>query len=282
VVLIGSRARAAGHAHAADKYSDWDFHICTTSPHIFSKPDWLEEVGLKPITYVERGGRLGSTRKVTAIFAEGEADWVILPAREFRSLVEPTMNSFTSAPVSVQNAVTDLATVLQGGYHILKGNEEFEDFYHLVASSIPTARLSDTAACKLADGFVCDYVSTIRKINRGELLAARRWVHHQLFEANFRLLHEARLRAGLASLPDARRLELLGEPRTAELNVDTLLTPPSLAEASNQAAETCRSLMKALVGDRWHWPDLSALDLNHYESPRSIEARKDARGGGDI
>jgi hypothetical protein len=108
---------------------------------------------------------------------------------------------------------------------------------------------------------VCDYVSTLRKIQRGELLAARRWIHHQLLETLFRLIHELRLRRGLPSLPDARRIEFINEPLVRDLSIDVLLVRESLLVATEKMAVLCRDILRALVADRWLWPDLSAMGL---------------------
>jgi hypothetical protein len=260
VALIGSRARTSGEMQA-DEHSDWDFHVATTCPEIFKNGCWLAELGLTPLVYVERRGRLGTTRKVTAIFPDADVDWVILPADEFRACIEPAMTGLDRAPPSVQDTVINLAMVLQGGYRIFKGTAEFESFYGFVSTQLRAGRLSDDALCSLADGFVCDYISTLRKIVRGEFQAARRWVHHQLLEVNFRLLHELRLREGLPSLPDARRIEFLHESRVEGFKMDVLLTRESLWAGAENAALTCRDLMRALVGVRWRWPNLTQLGL---------------------
>jgi hypothetical protein len=115
--------------------------------------------------------------------------------------------------------------------------------------------------CLLAEAFVCDYVFTRRKVQRGELCAAQRWLHHQLAETNFRLLHELRLRCGKTSFPDARRLEQLEDPLGGGATVAAVPTAASLHVALEVAAGTHRQLITALVGAAWRWPDLSGLDL---------------------
>ena len=75
-----------------------------------------------------------------------------------------------STNAQVSNAVSDLSAVLQGGYRIIIGAEEFAEFYEVVARLIPPPRLSDDEVRQLAEGFVCDYVSTCRKIDRESIL----------------------------------------------------------------------------------------------------------------
>jgi hypothetical protein len=261
VALIGSRARSTSTPLGADEYSDWDFHVATTDVAAFAESNWLKELKLDPLTYVERGGRLGDTRKVTAIFDEGEIDWVVLPASQFRGLVAPVMNSLHNASSPTREAIAHLAAVLEGGYRILKGADEFAEFYRSAAALAIRSRLSTEALKTLADGFVCDYVSTLRKIQRGEYLAARRWLHVNLMETVFKLLHESRLRTGLPTMPDARKLEFTGEPRLAELTGEITLTGQSVGDAVERSAQALRRLMSELTADEWRWPDLSRLRL---------------------
>jgi hypothetical protein len=108
---------------------------------------------------------------------------------------------------------------------------------------------------------VCDYVSTHRKLQRGELLAAQRWLHHQLAEANFRLAHELRLRRGQTSFPDARRIERLSNVALEDVTVSAYPKAADLRKAVEAAANGHRRLMTALLGDKWRWPDLKCLDL---------------------
>lgn len=260
-VQIGSRTRGPSSKFAADSLSDWDFQVATTSPELFADRAWTLALGLTPLAYVVRGGRLGSAQKLTALFIEGELDVVLMPAGALRGGAQLIEAGELGSQPHAMGAFIDLSAVLQGGYRILKGEEEFGELYRYVANRIPNPRLSDEAVCALAEGFVCDYISTLRKVERGELLAAQRWLHHLLLETNYRLLHELRLRNGDASLPDARRLEFLAEPRLADLNIAFELNRRSLFAAAERSASLCRGLMRDLVGERWQWPDLSALRL---------------------
>jgi hypothetical protein len=258
VALIGSRARGADDFAAADAHSDWDFQVVTSRPELFADASWLTALGLPPLAYAERLGRLGTTRKVSALFAEGELDWVVLTGTEVRRAMDLLKGGELASVPAVYQAVTDLSTVLQGGYRVLKGGREYIEFYDRVATSVPPARLSDVAVRQLAEGFACDYVSTLRKVERGELVAAQRWLHHHLVETNLRLLHELRQREGRVSYPDARRLETLADERATAVAVQGLLESASMRRAIEQSAATCRDLIRSLVGDSWSWPPLPA------------------------
>ncbi|PAW66778.1 MAG: hypothetical protein B9S34_07140 [Opitutia bacterium Tous-C1TDCM] len=255
---IGSRSRAAGSPGAADRHSDWDFQIIAAEPALFDTPAWCERAGLgRPTAYVLRSGRLGGVRKVTAVTAGGEIDAVIIAAAQFvavRAAVQA--ESYRESPL-VWGALRDQGLVLAGGFRRLKDEIGAEELFRWVERNLPPPRLSEAEIVELAEGFVCDYVSTLRKIARGELVAAQRWLHAQLAETNFRLLHEVRRRRGQASFPDARRLELLA---TAEelgaVRIEATLEARSLRAAAGQSATGCAALVRALVGDAWRWPEL--------------------------
>jgi hypothetical protein len=261
LVLIGSRVRPPGTVAAADEFSDWDFQIATTEPAKFAAGDWLRPLGITPLAYVLRPGRLGSSLKASAVTAQGELDLVVLPADQLRVVANRLGTGAGADDSMVTQALRDLAAVLGGGYRILKGENEFGPLYRQVARASSPLRLDDAEVVRLAEAFVCDYVSTRRKLQRGEWRAALRWLHHQLVETNFRLLHELRLRQGLDSFPDGRRLEGLGDPALEGWEVGTGPGVQGLGEAVEKAAGVHRLLVAALLGETWRWPDLSALRL---------------------
>jgi hypothetical protein len=102
---------------------------------------------------------------------------------------------------------------------------------------------------------VCDYVWTLRKIDRGELVAAQRMLHRELVETNLRLLHELRLRRGERSFPEGRRIEQApagaGAPDVA---VSARCDEGELRAGARSAASALRGIMAALVGGSWGWP----------------------------
>jgi hypothetical protein len=135
----------------------------------------------------------------------------------------------------------------------VKGEQSWGHFLEKLVADFPAPRLSNGEVCAEAEGYVCDWLSTRHKIERGEFLAAQRWLHHQLAETNFRLLHELRQRRGQLTLPDARRLENLVES-PALVAVTAIPTRESLIGATDKSAATFRELMQSLVGDAWRWP----------------------------
>lgn len=259
LVLIGSRVRPCGTVAAADGGSDWDFQIATTEPARFATADWLGPLGLKPLAYVLRPGRLGSSLKASAVTTTGELDLVVLPAEGLRELAGRDGAGLPGGKDGP--ALRDLAAVLGGGYRMIKGEAEFGAFFRRVAGESRPLRLTDEDVVQLADAFCCDYVSTRRKIDRGELLAAERWLHLQLRETNFRLLHELRLRQGQISFPDGRRLEILADPVLQDWVAGTGTGEKGLRAAVENAANVHRKLVSALLGGAERWPDVTRLGL---------------------
>ena len=256
LVLIGSRTHAAeASALAADQFSDWDFQIVTSRPELFLTRAWMSDLGLgEPLAYVARIGRLGTATKISAVLREGELDLVVIPAGRLRQAKMLLNLGLVTRLAALRHALGGLAIVLRGGHRVVKGEREWGAFFRRVAAEIPVPRLSDDEARALAEGFVCDYISTRHKVARGEFLAAQRWLHHQLAEVNFQLLHELRQRRGEPSLPDARRIErLTGDGRGVE--VSALPTGDSLRTATDKAAATLRELIAALVPG-WRWPEV--------------------------
>lgn len=258
-VLIGSRVRDPAAPTGADAHSDWDFQIATSHPQQFEDSSWLAALGMQPLAYALRPGRLGSALKASAVTVHGELDLVVIPVNPLREVARLLSGGARVVDPTVRQALIDLSAVLAGGYRFLKGAGEFADFYARVVREVPPARLDNSAVCRLAEVFVCDYVITCRRIDRGEWLAAQRWLHHQLAETNFRLLHELRLRGGRASFPDARWLEDLDESRLEAVRVAALPEGAGLRRAVEQAAETLRTLVVQLVGESWRWPDLTGV-----------------------
>ena len=261
LVAIGSRVRSPGAAGAADFRSDWDYQLVSSRPEILDRSLWLSALGVEVQAYAVRIGRLGSSAKISVVTDRGEMDLVILPAEALRVLTAAMSLPASSWPPQLLPALTDLATVLAGGFRVLKGEGAYGPLLARIAREVPVTRLDDAAVRLEADGFVCDYVSTWRKVERGEWIAAQRWLHLQLVECNLRLLHELRLRRGEVSFPDGRRLELLAEPLADEVVVRATPEAESLRAALPRCASAHRRLVAALLGDTWRWPDLSGLRL---------------------
>ena len=256
VVLFGSRARAQGALDAADPHSDWDFQIITRQPDRFANPMWARTAGLsEPIAYALRPRRVGSGVKVSAVFHEGELELVSTPAIQFALARLLWRFGLLARSRRAMTALGDLASLLRPGYRVVKGEAGWGRFFAHVATAIPPTRVDDETVVGIAARFVCDYLSALQKIDKGELLAAQRWLHHYLAEANFNLLHELKERRGEKSYHVARRIEQVIDDRWLRaVTVTALPERESLRAAVELSAQTCRELVAALVGDRWRWP----------------------------
>jgi hypothetical protein len=254
LVLIGSRERSAtDEIWRADAESDWDFQIITNRPQLFSDAGWTKELGRREVrAYASRVARIGGVPKVNAVFAEAEVDFVVLPAGLMRLLKWLVVLGWHRREGRVRRALQDLAIVIRPGWKFLKGGAQWDPFYRKVVAQVTDVRLSDEAARQLAQVFACEQVWMLRKIARGELVAAQRKLHSELAEVNFRLLHELKLRRGERTFPEARRIErVTNEIELAEISVSANLSPGQLQAAVEHCAGTCERLMRALVGDTW-------------------------------
>lgn len=256
-VLIGSRARPADdRLWQPDAASDWDFHVITSRPEIFAQAGWTAAAGLgAPLAYVDRLGVLGSARKVSAVFPTMEMDLVVLPAGRLQLAQLAMSLGLHRQSAALRRALGDLAIVIRPGWRFLHGAVGWEPFYQKVVAEVPDPRLGDEEIVRLANGFVCDYVWLRRKVERGELAAARRMLHRGLAEVNLRLAHELRLRRGERSFPDGRRLEQILPPaEAARFNVSSTDTAGAIIAAAEQGAALLRELMPGLIGPSWRWP----------------------------
>ncbi|PTX92532.1 hypothetical protein [Opitutus sp. ER46] len=258
LVLIGSRARATPDPRlAADKYSDWDYHLITSAPEMLRTPDWMAAAGLPaPTVYVLRLGRLGAATKVTTVVAGTLMDLVVIPTGRIRLLRWAWRLGYAARNPRLWETLQGLAVVLAAGHRVVKGGAEWVNFYAQLAREVPPPRLDDAAVRRLADGFYCDYLSTRQKIARGELIAAQRWLHHTLADVLFQLLHERRLRQREVSMPDARRMERLADADTlAAARIEARLDARELTAAVDTAAQALTRVTRDLLGPAWQWPE---------------------------
>lgn len=255
--LIGSQVRRADdRVWQADAQSDWDFQIVASDPEMFATPGWTKVLGVPLRTYAVRRAAIGGLPKVAALFAGADADFVVLPAGRLRLARWAVAFGFHRRSLTLRRMLQDLAVVIRPGWRMLKGAEIWQPFCERVVAEVPDPRLGDQEVRNLAEGFVCDAVWTLHKIDRGEWLAAQRMLHRSLAETNLRLLHELRLRHGERSFPEGRRAERILPPaEMARIAVKASPDAESLRAAVEKSAATCRELVRALVGESWHWPE---------------------------
>jgi hypothetical protein len=249
-LLVGSRAHPpGGPLVAAADDSDWDFQFVVRRPAAFHHPDWVEGLGGgPPRAYVVRKALWGGGFKVNLVLAGADLDVMVLPAQPLRRLHWLSTLGRHRREGPTRHALQLLGYAIRPHWHVLKGEPWLARLYAR-AATLPDPALSDRAIRQLVAGFGCDHRWVLRKIARGELLAAQRTLHLELAEVNFRLRHALRLRRGQPSFEGARRLEQLAGPaEQAAMAVDARCAPEALAAAAERAALTCRQLAAELLG----------------------------------
>lgn len=259
LVLIGSQVRSTEDVvWRSDEQSDWDFQIITSRPELFETREWTQALGRGVHLYAVRRAAIGGVPKIAALFHGAEADLVIVPANLFSVLKIAVSLGLHRRSAWLRRRMQELAVVIRPGWKFLKGAQQWEPFYRRVLAEVADPRLSDEEIGNLANGFVCDYVWTERKIARGELIAAQRMLHRSLIETNIRFLHELKLRRGERTFPEARRAERVSsDDQLNLLRVSAACEPATLRDALETSASSCRQLVSLLLGNKWRWPQLN-------------------------
>lgn len=256
-VLFGSSA-AAATAQTADAWSDLDLHITTTEPERLEHMDWPRVLPGSGFRFQAVRPATGGVRKVTAVFAAGQIDLVVVPLGQLRLARFGLWLGLERRNRRLRVALNEINTCLRGGYRFLKGEAEWGAFYVRVASEMPGVRLGDQEAVALAAIAVADRLWILQKLERGELGAAQYLLHRSLAETNFRLLRELRLRRGqpLPSFGLGRHVErLLSPEELAWVRVDARCEAAELKRATEQSAVGLQALMRELVGSAWRSPE---------------------------
>jgi len=257
LVLIGSRERAITDTlELADPYSDWDFQIITSNPGMFREHSWTRDLpGLKVRAYAARTAQIGGVPKVNVVFEGAESDMVIIPATAARLLKAAVALGLHRREGRLRRRAQDLAEVVRPGWRFLKGGKVWDPLFRRITRDLPDPRLGDQDACRLAEGFVCDYIWCLRKLARGELRTTQRTLFQEVAEVNLKLLHELKRRRGEKTFTKARRIERTSYPAELEsISVVATHEKEALSTALEKSAATCRELMRSLVGDSWQWP----------------------------
>src|ERR1035438_8838673 len=167
----------------ADAYSDWDFQVIASRSKQFENGAWTKDIsGFELQAYAARTAIIGGVPKVSAVFTKAEADLVIIPAISARLLRWSIRLGLHKREGRVRRHVQDLAEVIRPGWRFLKGGEKWGKMYRRAIDDVQDPHLEDQEVRNLAESFVCDYVWTLRKIARGELMAAQRMLFLGLAE----------------------------------------------------------------------------------------------------
>ncbi len=256
--VFGSHARSlSGEGQPADPWSDVDLQIVTTRPGRYRDRAWTAQLpGQELHAYAVRPV-FGGVQKVTALFSGGEADFVIIPYRRlWLGRLAFNLGLHKRVP-SIRRGLGEFALVMSFGQKVLKGGPGWQRFYTRAVKEVPLAHLTDEEAVALGEGAYVDATSILGKLARGEYVAVQRWLHRSLIETNFRIMHELRVRQGLVSYPDGRRVEqLLSAAELATVRFEVGLDEPSLRAAIFASLAGTRSLLTELTGKAPTWPEL--------------------------
>ncbi len=254
VTLFGSRARGVS-AFPADADSDIDLQIVARRPESFVDRAWMEQIfGTDVVVAWTVRPAFGGAQKISAILRHGELDLVIVPYRRFRLARLAMAWGLHRRSPKIRRQLGDLAVVLATGHQVLIGAEGWSRFLARVVAEVPVPAMDDEEVRNLAEGALIDYCSIMRKLRRGELRAAQRWLHTGLAETNFRLWVEKQRRAGEPAFYDGRRLEQVAAPDDlSRLSVSSVIEAEALAAAATKAISTTRELGRVLI-PAWQMP----------------------------
>ena len=254
-VLFGSGVQCGDSS--ADQWADFDLHLVVADAARLERVDWA-----RPAT--------GGVRKVTAVFAAGQIDLVMVPAAQMRLARLAMRLGLQTRLRFLENALNEMATCLATGYRFLKGEKQWGAFYARVVAEMPGVRLADAEVRQLADVFLCELLWVLQKLERGELAAAQLMLHGSLAETNFRLVRELQLRRRepLPSFGLARRVEtLLRSDELARVTINAPLEREALRRAAWQSFDGLAALVRELVPDWQIPPPMLVLLANHRPKP---------------
>jgi hypothetical protein len=248
VTLFGSVARGEG-----DEQSDLDFQIVSRRPRVFRRSNWLKSINDKVVAYAHRPASGGAEKATAILRSGGELDVVVIPWVRAELARRAVVFGLHRRLPKLGRRLADMALVIRPGYRVLVGGKPWEIFFARVVAEVKDPELSDEAVAQIAACAYADYVSIERKLARGELMAAQRWLHVHLAEANFKLTHECRVRKGLKSYHDARRAEkILSEEESRTVAISATLTNRELANAARNTMVSIREKFRQITG---HSPD---------------------------
>jgi hypothetical protein len=254
-VLFGSQVRPQGHLASADRWSDIDLHVIAKRPSAVASIDWKKCLPRHRHCLQVLRPASGGVSKLTILFDSGEVDLVLIPNLSMHLANWGIRAGLHRRAGRLNQALNAVATIMSGGYRFLKGEPKWGILYRRIVSEMPGVRIDNAEAVRIANGFLCDLLWLCQKVQRGELIAARRCLNNSLIETNIVLLHEWRLRQGLPTFQQARRLEQMVAPDERQtVQVEASLQPNELQNAGKEALNGMCYLMSRLVPS-WHVPE---------------------------
>lgn len=260
LVQIGSRVQSGA---VVDKWSDYDYQLITPRPKAFLSGAFARELGR--CWAISAQEAFGGVIKVTAVYEDAlEADFVILKAWEVA--LAATANRFPGCaflwPGILRRGVEDLRCVAGRGCKVIKGSKRWERRY---ASLVPFVRqITKAEFISLSGAFWARAVWIAKKIERGELFAAQRAIHADLFEPTFRLLEVEASLVGVTPRPEARGAERWLPPaRVSALGIPTAADREYLRDALVRIADLFVDV-SSMVGRKQGWEAPSHAEVRAW------------------
>lgn len=211
LIQIGSRVQPGAQV---DKWSDWDYHLITAKPSRYYDVAWLGEIAPCWNVHCERTPR--DVVKVNAIFADSyEVDFVPLSARIMK-LVYWAMARPEWAwlyPAALRRGIQSARLIAYPGYKVILGGEAWERRVAVLRTAWPEQSLRPDDLVFHVNAFWRHSMWVFKKVSRGELRAALRWNHVELWPHVWILLAEEARIAGRVARPEARQAEQWLDPR---------------------------------------------------------------------
>ena len=230
LIQIGSRTQGSGHF---DALSDWDFHLYSTNPERYHKPDWLSEIAPLWCANVARSRR--GVMKISAVFTQGlEADFVLLKSWQMKLLYwgmkYPSKANWM--PLHLHRGILETRVILQNsGYRVLVGGQSWETRLDALKFSWPGLQMTSEEFGQHAAAFWQKVVWVAKKIARPELRSAMHWLHKLVVEHVYCLLEEEAWLAGKKARPEALKAEKwLDDFRMKQTDIATSLDQKVLAQ----------------------------------------------------
>lgn len=248
ITLFGSQARSVGN-FLADEQSDVDLQVVVKDPGKLVDPSWARaHLAGNAIKAWNVKNAFGGVQKVSVVLTEGELDLVVVPAKRMRWAYWAMRLDIHRRSPQLRRKFGDLVLVMGNGYRVLKGGEAWELFWQKLLREVPEPRMTQDEVRNIVEGVKVDHVSIQQKLQRGELIAAQRWLHTGIAEANFKLLHELRRRRGETSFHDGRRAELLWQADWVDsMRISARCEAAEIAAAAEQGLRMTNRLAAELA-----------------------------------
>lgn len=247
LTLFGSHARQTDIG-SADNNSDVDLQVIARDPGRLLAADWVREtIGPENLEAWNVREAFGGVKKISVLLLDGELDLVIIPHGRMRRARWAVAMGWHHRSDSIRRKLGNLVMVVGDGYQVLKGGAKWERFWQRLVVEVVEPRIDPEGVENLWASAQVDHRSIMRKLARGELLAAQRWLHTGMVETNFQLMHALKRRRGELSFHDARRAEMTLEATEVDLiRVSAHLTESEIRRAADEALKSSQSMVEKL------------------------------------